>query len=300
MLGLLVGEYGYPIGYDIYEGNSYEGNTLIPILKKFEQKFNLQKPIVIADSGLLSKQNIEELKINNYEFILGARIKNENHITKKEILSLNLNDENNLASIKKDDLTLILSYTQKRAKKDKYNREKGLKRLERTIKSGKLTKDKINSRGYNKYLDLKNEIEVVINYEKFKQDGLWDGIKGYVTNTTLCPNDVIENYSNLWHIEKAFRISKTDLKIRPIHHYLKHRIEAHISISFIAYTVYKELERIIKIHDKNLSVQKVLEEIKTIYGLEYTNPITNKKKFEVLQLNEIQLKIQNIIDLELG
>ena len=91
-----------------------------------------------------------------------------------------------------------------------------------------------------------------------------------------------------------------DLKIRPIHHYLKHRIEAHISISFIAYTVYKELERIIKIHDKNLSVQKVLEEIKTIYGLEYTNPITNKKKFEVLQLNEIQLKIQNIIDLELG
>ena len=154
--------------------------------------------------------------------------------------------------------------------------------------------------GYNKYLDLKNEIEVVINYEKFKQDGLWDGIKGYVTNTTLCPNDVIENYSNLWHIEKAFRISKTDLKIRPIHHYLKHRIEAHISISFIAYTVYKELERIIKIHDKNLSVQKVLEEIKTIYGLEYTNPITNKKKFEVLQLNEIQLKIQNIIDLELG
>ena len=129
---------------------------------------------------------------------------------------------------------------------------------------------------------------------------LWDGIKGYVTNTTLCPNDVIENYSNLWHIEKAFRISKTDLKIRPIHHYLKHRIEAHISISFIAYTVYKELERIIKIHDKNLSVQKVLEEIKTIYGLEYTNPITNKKKFEVLQLNEIQLKIQNIIDLELG
>jgi CRISPR/Cas system-associated endonuclease/helicase Cas3 len=109
-------------------------------------------------------------------------------LTKKEILSLNLNDENNLASVKKDDLTLILSYTQKRAKKDKYNREKGLKRLEKTIKSGKLTKDKINSRGYNKYLHLKNEIEVVINYEKFEQDGLWDGIKGYVTNTTLCPN----------------------------------------------------------------------------------------------------------------
>lgn len=145
-----------------------------------------------------------------------------------------------------------------------------------------------------------NEIEVTIDYDKFNEDALWDGLKGYITNTTLSPNEVIENYSNLWQIERAFRISKTDLKIRPIHHYLKHRIEAHISISFIAYTVYKELERIIKLHDKNLSVQIALEEIKTIYGLEYTNPLTHKKKFEVLKLNEIQLKIQNIIEIELG
>jgi hypothetical protein len=168
------------------------------------------------------------------------------------------------------------------------------------VKYGKLTKNQINSRGYNKYLHLKNEIEVVIDYDKFNEDALWDGLKGYITNTTLSPSEVIENYSNLWQIERAFRISKTDLKIRPIHHYLRHRIEAHISISFIAYTVYKELERIIKRHDKNLSVQIALEEIKTIYGLEYINPLTHKKKFEVLQLNEIQLKIQNIIEIELG
>lgn len=300
MLGLLVGEQGYPIGYDIYEGNSYEGNTFIPILQKFEKKFNLQKPIVIADSGLLSKNNIEQLKLHNYQYILGARIKNENHITKDKILSLNLDSENSIASIKKDDATLVLSYTDKRAKKDKYNREKGLARLEKKIKSGKLTKDKINSRGYNKYLHLKNEIEVAIDYDKFHQDVLWDGLKGYITNTKLNPNEVIENYSNLWHIEKAFRISKTDLKIRPIHHYLKHRIEAHISISFIAYSVYKELERLLKLHTKDISVLQAIEEIKTIYGLEYINPITKKKKFEVLQLNEIQLKIQNIIDSELG
>ena len=300
MLGLLVGEQGYPIGYDIYKGNSYEGNTFIPILKKFEEKFNLQKPIVIADSGLLSKSNIEQLKLNNYEYILGARIKNETHITKDKILSLNLNETNSISSIKKGNDTLVISYTIKRAKKDKYNREKGLTRLEKRVKSGKLTKDQINNRGYNKYLHLKNDINVEIDYDKFKSDELWDGLKGYITNTTLSPNIIIENYSNLWHIERAFRISKTDLKIRPIHHYLKHRIEAHISISFTSYTIYKEFERLIKIHDKDLSVLKALEELKTIYGLEYINPLTNKKKFEVLQLNDIQLKIQNIIDIELG
>ena len=300
MLGLLVGEEGYPIGYDIYEGNSYEGNTFIPILKKFEEKFNLQKPIVIADSGLLSKSNIEQLKCNNYEFILGARIKNETHITKDKILSLNLNDENQVSSIKKGDDTLIISFTEKRARKDKYNREKGLERLEKKVKSGRLSKDQINSRGYNKYLYLKNDINVEINYEKFNEDALWDGLKGYITNTNLNPNDVIKNYSNLWHIEKAFRISKTDLKIRPIHHYLKHRIEAHISISFTAYTIYKEFERVLKLHDKDLSVLQALEELKTIYGLEYLNPLTNKRKFKVLQLNENQLKIQNIIDIYTG
>lgn len=100
--------------------------------------------------------------------------------------------------------------------------------------------------------------------------------------------------------KKLLESQKTDLKIRPIHHYLKHRIEAHVSISFIAYTIYKELERILKLHDKTISVQKALEEIKTIYGLEYINPITNERKFEVLKLNETQQKIQNIIDLELG
>lgn len=300
MLGLLVGEMGYPIGYDIYEGNTYEGNTFIPILQKFEKKFNLEKPIVIADSGLLSNKNIEQLKLHNYEYILGARIKNEKHITKDKILSLNLDEENSISSIKKDNDRLVISYTSKRAKKDKYNREKGLRRLEKRVKTGKLTKDKINNRGYNKYLHLKNDIEVIIDYDKFEKDALWDGLKGYITNSKLKPNDVIENYSNLWHIEKAFRISKTDLKIRPIHHYLKHRIEAHISISFIAYTVYKELERLLKLHVKDISVLQAIEEIKAIYGLEYINPLTNKKKFEVLQLNDIQLKIQNIIDIELG
>ncbi len=140
----------------------------------------------------------------------------------------------------------------------------------------------------------------LFQYFKFNEDALWDGLKGYITNTTLNPSEVIENYSNLWQIERAFRICKTDLKIRPIHHYLKHRIEAHISISFISYTIYKELERLLKLHTKDISILHALEEIKTIYGLEYINPITNKKKFEVLQLNDIQLKIQNIIDIELG
>jgi transposase len=97
--------------------------------------------------------------------------------------------------------------------------------------------------GYNKYLRLSGEIKVTIDYEKYHADSVWDGLKGYVTNTHLSRSHVIENYSQLWQIEKAFRISKTDLRIRPIYHRLKERIEAHICICFTAYAIYKELER---------------------------------------------------------
>ena len=244
-LGLLVGLGGYAIGYDIFEGNTYEGNTLIPFLEKISNKFELTKPIVVADSGLLSKDNIEALETQEYQYIIGARIKNESKNIKTEILKTKLKD-GQIKSIKKNESSrIIISYSDKRARKDAHNRERGLKRLEKRISSGKLTKSNINNRGYNKYLKLDGEISIEIDYEKYNKDNEWDGLKGYITNSQLSKKQIIKNYNNLWHIEKAFRMSKTDLKIRPIYHRLLYRIEAHICISFTAYTVYKELERVL-------------------------------------------------------
>jgi len=87
MLGLLVGKDGYPIGYELFEGNTFEGHTLIPVLKKFATRFNIDKPIVVADSGLISKSNIELLTESGYSFIIGARIKNESSVIRNQILS---------------------------------------------------------------------------------------------------------------------------------------------------------------------------------------------------------------------
>ena len=85
-LGLLVGIGGYAIGYDIYEGNIFEGHTLIPFLEKISSKFDLAKPIVVADAGLLSTANIKILEDKGYEYILGARIKSESDKIKKQII----------------------------------------------------------------------------------------------------------------------------------------------------------------------------------------------------------------------
>jgi len=299
MLGLLVGEKGYPIGYELFEGNTWEGHTLIPVLEAFQKRFGLNKPIVVADSGLLSKSNIALLEDKGYGYIIGARIKKEKETLAQKIFSLGLQTDGAPGELNKEDGTrLILSYSDKRARKDAHNRQKGLKRLEKKVHSGKLTKEHINNRGYNKYLTLNSTIEVEIDYEKYEADGAWDGLKGYITNTDLSPEAVIGNYANLWQIEKAFRMSKSDLRIRPIYHFTRRRIEAHISISFIAYTVYKELERLLYKHQAPFSVQAAREIIHHMYQLTFTLPDTNTEHTILLKMDEEQEKLLEIIKAE--
>lgn len=287
MIGLLVSSHGYPIGYQIFEGNTSETKTLMPVLKAFQEKFNIIKPIVVADAALLSQKNIDALNKNKYEYILGGRIKNETEKIKGKIIALKV-QEDKPRELKCKNGRLIISYSLKRAHNDKKNRAKGLKRLEKKVASGKLNKDHINNRGYNKYLILSGEIKVTIDYEKYNADSVWDGLKGYVTNTHLSRKSVIGNYSQLWQVEKAFRISKTDLRIRPIYHRIKERIEAHICICFTAYAIYKELERLLKLNNICLSAEKAIEQIKEIRQLRYTLPKSRQVKIKILQPTEIQ------------
>jgi transposase len=294
-IGLLVGLGGYAIGYDIFEGNIYEGHTLIPFLEKIALKFKLDKPVVVADAGLLSNDNIRLLEAGNYEYIIGARLKNEPEKVKQKILLKNLSDGETLTIIKSNNTRLIVAYAANRAAKDEHNRHRGLQRLEKQLKTGKLTKASINNKGYNKYLKMQGEVNIEIDYEKFKVDKQWDGLKGYVTNTQLKDRQVIENYKNLWHIEKAFRMSKTDLRVRPIYHRLKHRIEAHICLSFTAYCIYKELERILYKEKSILSLKKAAELTHTMYQITYTLPESKHTKTKLLKMDDEQDQLYRII-----
>jgi len=295
-IGLLVGLEGYAIGYDIFEGNIYEGHTLIPFIKKISDKFKIEKPIIVADAGLLSKNNIKSLEENQYEYILGGRLKNESNQIKDMILADQYSDGVLKSYQKTETSRVIVHYSDNRAKKDEYNRTRGLMRLEKKIKAGKLTKSSINNKGYNKYLKLTGEVEITIDYDKYQQDNEWDGLKGYVTNTKLTDKEVLENYRHLWHIEKAFRMSKTDLRIRPIYHRLQRRIEAHICISFTAYCIYKELERVLNEEKSTISLRQAAELTHTIYQLNYTLPESKLEKSILLKMDEMQTELCQIID----
>jgi len=297
MLGLLVGENGYPIGYDIFEGNTFEGHTLIPTLEKIQKKYGLDKPILVADAGLLSRDNLKNLADKKYQFIIGARIKNETEKIKQEILarSEGLINGQSFVLTKPDKTRLAVSYSDKRRKKDEHNREKGVRKLQEKIKSGKLTKSSINNRGYNKFLELSGTMAVAIDNDKIENDKLWDGLKGYITNTKLSAEKIIENYRHLWQIEKAFRISKTDLRIRPIFHYRKNRIAAHICISFVAYVIFKELERLLEENKAGFSPKRAMELTQTMYEMEYLLPHSQKIGKALLKMDTEQQLLYEII-----
>jgi transposase len=272
----------------MFEGNNFEGKTMLPVIGAFKKRYGLEKLVIIADAGLLSNDNIEQLISGGYEFILGARIKNETEAIKKQILSLNLNDGQSIVIEKSNGLKLVVSYASARATKDEYNRKRGLQKLENYLKSGKLSKKHINDRGYNKYLKLEGEITIAIDYEKYNQDAMWDGLKGYLTNTQLPKEAIIEHYKNLWQIEKAFKISKTDLRIRPIYHRLARRIKSHLNIAFCSYKLYKELERQLKLKGLSYSPERAIGIMKSIYSIKTILPAAQKEVAIVIVKEEEQ------------
>lgn len=274
VLGLLVSEGGYPLSYSVFNGKQYEGYTLIPMIDDFKQRYDLGEDdfVVVADSGLMNGRNVDLLRQARYKYVIGARIKNETQEVKQWILSQRLANGEFAELVRKGDERLIIGYSQKRADKDAYNRKRGIARLRKAYSKGTLTKEQVNRRGYNRFLEISKDVTVEINEGKIAEDGKWDGLKGYITNTTLDAKQVVEQYHGLWVVERAFRVSKGTLEMRPMFHFTPRRIEAHVCICFVAYKVYKELERLIKVNGIPHSVDKVIDIAKTVITVRINMP----------------------------
>lgn len=191
VLSLLVSKDGYPLSYSVFSGSQYEGRTMLPVIEDFVQRFNLNDFIIVAYSGLMNQRNISMLESGKYKLIIGVRIKIESNEYKEWALSLKKQD-GAFSEIRKGHERLIVGYYENRAKKDRYNREKGVNRLEKAYRSGNITKENINKRGYNKFLEISGDVKVTISREKIEQDKKWNGLKAYLTNTNLPAKEVYE------------------------------------------------------------------------------------------------------------
>ena len=242
VVGLLVTPQGFPLKHEIYKGNTFEGHTMLDVIKQFRERHKDVKPIVVADAAMLSQENMMLLEEEGYQYIVGARLANA---------SSAFIDALNVALTKKDGHTVrlpypnrsynvICAYSEKRAKKDRREFEKQLDRAHKLIarkEMGKRTKFIKKSDSHKDALELNEEL-------KIKAEKLL-GVKGYVTNIPadiLSDGQVISYYQELWHVEQAFRMSKTDLRTRPIFHYAHDAIKAHVLLCFMALMTGKFLE----------------------------------------------------------
>lgn len=311
VIGLLVSAGGYPLAYSVFCGSQYEGFTMIPVVEDFVTRFQLKDFVVVADSGLMTKKNVTLLQSGKYKYILGARIRNEAKTIREWILSRDKKEDTYYEYEKSHTVTtldsdepqiinerLIITYSANRAKKDAENRKRGVERLRKAFGSGTIKKESINRRGYNKFLELTQDIGIAINEDKVAEDAAWDGWKGYITNTTIEAKEVVSQYHGLWVVERAFRITKGNLEVRPVFHFTSKRIEAHICICFIAYKVYKELERIMKLMKFPMSVDKALEIAKTIPTVTMRMPYNNKTQTKTLFLTPEHNAIKPLFDLK--
>ncbi len=291
VLALLVTKQGLPIGYKAYSGDTFDGHTIIPALKDVEEQFKVDNIVYVADSGMFNKTNLEEFDKNkNMTYIVGARIKNMPKDIKEQILDISsyaqINDNTKIKTIDYNGKKLLVSHSLKRAKKDKHEREKAIKKLQARLKSSKSVKSQLSNAGYKKYLQLESsddtkttcDLSIVLNESKILEDEAWDGLKGIVTNnTTLSNEELIHQYSNLWQVEESFRITKHDLKIRPIYHWKPSRVKAHLAISFMAYTLVRYLEHRVRLQYVKLSPEKIRQILLSVQTSIYYDTKTNNK-----------------------
>jgi len=178
-------------------------------------------------------------------------------------------DEENEYSIKELEINgqrLIVSYNRNNAKKDAYDRQQSIERLLAKIKKTNTNPTSlIGNFGYKKFIKVNGEATIEIDEEKIEKEKRCDGLHGIITNhTELKPEEVIHQYHGLWQVEENFRISKHDLKVRPVFHWTPKRIEAHIAICFMALTCARYLNYRIRTQQQSLSIEKIRQILTSI------------------------------------
>ena len=263
LLALMVTNEGLPIDYEVFSGNTYEGNTLGDALAKIRDKYEISSVVFVADSATASSNNLarlEKLK-DTISYIVGARIKNMDKAMKEKILdSKNYKEIEPGLSVATFDYNakrLVVSYSDRRAAKDGHDREKAIKKLAQKISKSKSAKSHIPNSGYRKYLKINGNSSIEIDEGKIEADSVWDGLHGVITNSELDAASVLKKYNELWTVEAAFRVTKHDLAVRPIFHWKPERVRAHIAICFIAYSLIKNLEYRVKLQYKALSIETI-------------------------------------------
>lgn len=286
VIALMVTPEGFPVSYEVFSGNTFEGHTLIPVIKSFIKKHKVEHFTVVADAAMISTDNVEALRAEKINYIVGARLGNLSADLLKSIDAKLSRTDGSIIRLKTDNGYLICSFSKKRYNKDKYEMEKQINRA----KSLLTQPSKVRRIKYLKSGDSK----MVMNEKLIEKTTRLLGVKGYYTDIedSVADNEtIIRRYHDLYKIEQAFRLSKHDLQTRPIFHFKEEPIQLHVLICFMALAVSKHIELTAQI-----SIREFLTNCKKITDARLLNKITNREiRMRVSVSAELQHIIANIL-----
>lgn len=233
IIGLLVDQYGFPLGLHSFEGNTAETTTILPVLKHFQTQHNLNNITVVADAAMLSAKNLEALSQAGYYYIVGSRL-NKIPYDIVEFQKTGKFVDNQIIVTNLANCRIIYQYKEKRAILDKLNIQKQVAKAEKIVNGKSVAR-------HAKFLSIKTKGKE-LNRSLITKANALVGIKGYVTNLDDASEQVIGYYHQLFNVEASFRIAKSDLKARPIFHRKRDSIEAHLTVVFAALAISRIIE----------------------------------------------------------
>jgi transposase len=273
VVGLLATEEGLPVDYEVYPGNQYEGETLKTAIENTRQNYDLKQVIFTADSAMLSKENLALLDQLEVAYIIGARLKNLTAAWTGKVLDTDSYENSESTApyqrIREwdygDGRRLIVTYSQKKAKKDRHDREKAVEKLCAKIAKSENPASLISNYGYKRFLRIEGDSKIVLEEDKLEQAARWDGLHGIITSAAeLSAGEAVEQYKNLWQIEDCFRVSKHDLRMRPIFHWTPKRVRAHILICFLALVCIRCLAYRVRLRFEPMSPARIVRTLNSV------------------------------------
>ena len=244
-VGLLADTSGAPLMVDAFAGNQAETTTMIPLIQRFISAYGITGVTVVADAGMLSEANLKAVEDAGWSFIVGGRIPEVPYVVKQWLnthpgeqvpdqLTLSQPD---IMGVKPDLRGRMIYYQwrEDRARRSLHGIDQQIVKAEKTVAGQTPVKR-------NRFVKISGAIKSV-NRELEAKTRTLAGWKSYVTNLDSSPEFVIGAYHQLWHVEHAFRMSKHDLKARPIYHHKKESIDAHLAVVFAALAISHWIEQ---------------------------------------------------------
>ena len=263
LLALMVTGDGLPVGYELLPGASFEGHSLIQALDHLRERIDVRHAVCVADRGMFSAANLQHLTDAGVYFVVGAKLKRR--AESKAIVAWANAAGNATARYQEwaldDDRRLVVSWSAARATRDGKQRERLLAKLRRHVKDdNRIPANAIDTHGgARRFVRREATADYRLDETKIANAEQWDGVHGVITNlpADTAMEDVCSYYHDLWQVESVFRVTKHDLKIRPIFHWTERRIKAHIAIAFMSLVLVRHLMYRLKIRGHPMSAETI-------------------------------------------